>query len=94
MDRFRKVFFGNTDKAAEGLVILASASPRRRELLERLGNGLNLLVAPSNFAEDLSHESFTSPQDYVSATAHAKGQEVLNRILSNDSNVRVPPSGM
>ena len=54
--------------------ILASASPRRREILGKLGKAFD--VIPSTFAEDL--DKGLSPADYVLATAHAKTSQVYH----------------
>jgi septum formation protein len=69
---------------------LASASPRRRELMEScLGiKAENLQIMPSTFAEDLDKKSFRSAADYCSATALAKGEEVARRIESSDQKRR------
>ena len=63
-------------------VTLASASPRRRELMEScLGiKAENLRVMPSTFSENLDKKTFRSAADYCSATALAKGEEVARRI--------------
>lgn len=58
-------------------VILASASPRRRELLQL--QGLKFEVVVSGFAEDFSKSSFASAADYARATSAAKAQEVAGR---------------
>lgn len=56
-------------------IILASASPRRRELLERVG--LRIQVVPSTIAEDaLSDET---PQQHVIRLSRAKALEVAGR---------------
>ena len=56
-------------------IILASASPRRRELLEDMG--LQFQVIPSVFNEDsVDPEQFASLQDYVIALAAAKGRDL------------------
>lgn len=53
-------------------VILASASPRRRQLLAQLGvSGANLIVRASGHPEDLPKAGVT-PFEYVLATATAK----------------------
>ncbi|KAJ2289908.1 hypothetical protein IWW55_006194, partial [Coemansia sp. RSA 2706] len=43
-------------------VVLASASPRRRELVDRLG--IEYEVVPSTFAEDLDKAQFATAGDY------------------------------
>ena len=52
-------------------VVLASASPRRRELLSLTGlrEGVHFEVSPSTFAEDLAKEDFASPAEYTLAAA-------------------------
>ncbi|MGA7616059.1 MAG: nucleoside triphosphate pyrophosphatase [Thermoanaerobaculia bacterium] len=55
--------------------ILASASPRRRELLEALG--LRIHVIPSGVEEQLG--AGESPQEYVSRLAAEKAEEVARR---------------
>ncbi|KAJ2747387.1 hypothetical protein GGI20_000525 [Coemansia sp. BCRC 34301] len=59
-------------------VVLASGSPRRKELLDRLN--LNYKVIPSNFAEDLDKSEFASAADYVKSNALIKAREVYERI--------------
>ena len=66
-------------------VILASASPRRRELLSSLLSplpalvkGINLEIIPSTFAENLSKDGKTAAA-YARLTASAKGKEVFDR---------------
>ncbi|KAJ2908915.1 hypothetical protein GGI21_002408 [Coemansia aciculifera] len=59
-------------------VVLASGSPRRKELLDRLN--LQYQVIPSNFAEDLDKSKFANAADYVIANAAIKAQSVYERI--------------
>ncbi|KAH7086372.1 Maf-like protein-domain-containing protein [Paraphoma chrysanthemicola] len=61
-------------------VVLASASPRRRQLLAQLGL-TNIDVCPSKFAEDLPHE--LGALNYVLETASAKAQDVYRREIDN-----------
>lgn len=56
-------------------IVLASASPRRRELLT--GLGLKFRVIPSGFAEDLDKSSFSSPAAYVMENARRKALDLL-----------------
>nr|XP_045584328.1 dTTP/UTP pyrophosphatase-like [Procambarus clarkii] len=59
-------------------IILASASPRRREILEKIG--LKLTIMPSEFEENLDPNSFSDPGDFVISTAHHKADEVAKRL--------------
>ncbi|KAK7078554.1 hypothetical protein SK128_024199 [Halocaridina rubra] len=59
-------------------IVLASSSPRRKEILEKLG--WNLMIIPSEFEENLQWESFSHPGDYVVATARGKANEVTKRL--------------
>ncbi|KAH8728362.1 Maf-like protein-domain-containing protein [Phaeosphaeriaceae sp. PMI808] len=63
-------------------VVLASASPRRRQLLAQLGLH-NVDICPSKFAEDLPHE--LGALNYVLETATAKAQEVYRREIDNSA---------
>ncbi|MBE6915238.1 MAG: septum formation inhibitor Maf [Ruminococcaceae bacterium] len=56
-------------------VILASQSPRRRELLSRVFSSFD--VVPS-FAEEVAAK--TSPDEYVKTLAKAKAEEVASRV--------------
>ena len=62
-------------------LVLASGSPRRRELMESLlsGGGGALEVVPSTFEEDLDKGKYSAAQ-YALATAKAKGTEVVRRL--------------
>ncbi|MBC8101207.1 MAG: septum formation protein Maf [Cytophagales bacterium] len=73
-------------------LLLASASPRRRELLALLG--VRYTVAVSRFAEEtLSH--LTDPVEYVRRAAEGKAEEVVRRrpgclALGVDTDVVAP----
>lgn len=74
-------------------IILASGSPRRKEILENIG--MNIEVVPSTFKEDLDPTSFASPIEYAKETARRKAVEVARRLgmaekQSGDS-VNSPP---
>ena len=56
-------------------LILASTSPRRRDLLEQ--TGLEFAVIPSNLAEDSI--PLSSPESYVKRLAEAKAKEISQR---------------
>ncbi len=53
-------------------IILASESPRRKQLLQQIG--LDFLSSPANIQEDLS--ALATPQDLVQAIAFQKAQKV------------------
>ena len=57
-------------------IILASASPRRTELLKQIG--LNHRILPSNFAEQLSGEK--TPAENVAILALGKAMSVSNEL--------------
>ncbi|XP_061081785.1 probable bifunctional dTTP/UTP pyrophosphatase/methyltransferase protein isoform X2 [Conger conger] len=62
------------------LVVLASASPRRREILTNLG--LKFEVVPSWFKETLDKSLFKQPHEYAVETARQKALEVAKRMPS------------
>ena len=57
-------------------IVLASASPRRKELLELLG--LDFDIIPSRGEEIITK---TDPEEVVKELAHQKAAEVSNRIM-------------
>ncbi|NXU43489.1 ASML protein, partial [Drymodes brunneopygia] len=59
-------------------VVLASASPRRQEILTNVG--LRFEVVPSWFKETLEKSSFAAPYEYAVETAKQKALEVANRM--------------
>jgi septum formation protein len=58
-------------------IVLASASPRRRELLERVG--IRFAVVPSSISEDVLPGE--TPEDHVLRLSKEKALEVANRPL-------------
>uniref|UniRef100_A0A8C3TWK3 Acetylserotonin O-methyltransferase like n=1 Tax=Catharus ustulatus TaxID=91951 RepID=A0A8C3TWK3_CATUS len=71
-------------------VVLASASPRRQEILTNVG--LRFEVVPSWFKETLEKSSFTAPYEYAVETAKQKAVEVANRMhLSVDDQILEKP---
>lgn len=62
--------------------ILASGSPRRREILASVG--LPVDVIPSQFIENLDKESFSHPCEYVKENAKQKAVEVWKRLMETD----------
>jgi septum formation protein len=71
-----------------GRVVLASASPRRQELLQRMGVTFDVVV--SDFAEDLDKAVFSNPADYPLATARAKALDVLRKTRSSAATPELP----
>ena len=62
-------------------IVLASGSPRRRELMQLMGF-TDVKVRVSTFSENLDKKSFPSAADYCLATAVEKGREVSGRMRS------------
>ncbi|XP_067265286.1 probable bifunctional dTTP/UTP pyrophosphatase/methyltransferase protein isoform X1 [Chanodichthys erythropterus] len=65
-------------KLSGKLVVLASASPRRLEILSNAG--LRFEVVPSWFKETLDKSLFKSPHEYAVETAKQKALEVAQRM--------------
>uniref|UniRef100_A0A8C7XKD8 Acetylserotonin O-methyltransferase-like n=1 Tax=Oryzias sinensis TaxID=183150 RepID=A0A8C7XKD8_9TELE len=65
-------------KLAGKLVVLASASPRRQEILRNAG--LRFEVVPSWFKETLDKGLFKAPYEYAVETAKQKALEVARRM--------------
>ncbi|CAD0195862.1 unnamed protein product [Chrysodeixis includens] len=65
----------------EKLIILASGSPRRKELIENIG--LKVELCPSLFEEDLDPKNFNGFSEFVEETALQKVLEVENRLKSS-----------
>jgi septum formation protein len=74
-------------------IILASASPRRKEILQEIG--INFEVVPSNFEED--NTLYTDPYELVQRFCVAKAKEVLVRhpdaIVIGSDVVGLDPKG-
>ncbi len=69
-------------------VILASGSPRRKELIGQLGlTDVSVLV--STFAEDFDKSLFACPQDYCLATASKKVEEVALKFNGHEQKTLV-----
>ncbi|KAI9763615.1 MAG: hypothetical protein M1840_000409 [Geoglossum simile] len=64
-------------------VILASASPRRRQLLAQIGL-TNIEIIPSTAPEDIPKESIT-PFEYVLQTATQKATHVYSKEINNET---------
>ncbi|KAH7928312.1 Maf-like protein [Leucogyrophana mollusca] len=63
-------------------IILASASPRRKDILQNLG--LAPEIIPSTFGENLPVSSFEDIHEYPVATATHKAVEVYERLVSEN----------
>jgi septum formation protein len=83
-DAMRPSLFGH-QWGKEFQVILASASPRRLEILSMAGVE-NIQVLPSNFEEDLPH---TEPATYAAATAAEKARQVAAQEFQGHSTPRM-----
>ncbi|KAF9428291.1 hypothetical protein BGZ94_002879 [Podila epigama] len=59
-------------------VVLASSSPRRKDILNNLG--INYTVVPSTFPETLDKSLFSHPSEYVKENALQKALEVYERL--------------
>jgi septum formation protein len=70
------------NKLAHKKIILASASPRRQELLKNIG--LKFEVEVSTFDEKLPHSQFKSGAEYAMETARHKALEVSERVPCAD----------
>lgn len=64
-------------------VILASSSPRRLEILSRLGFPV-LNVCPSTFEENLDKSKY-SPDEYVRENAKQKALDVYRKLSDKNS---------
>ncbi|KAJ7212131.1 Maf-like protein [Mycena pura] len=69
-------------KLAGKRIVLASASPRRRDILKTFG--LAPEIVPSTFEEDLPISSFEDIHEYPVATASHKAIEVYERLVEQD----------
>ncbi|KII84362.1 hypothetical protein PLICRDRAFT_46259 [Plicaturopsis crispa FD-325 SS-3] len=69
----------STKKLAGKRIILASASPRRQEILKTFG--LAPEVVPSTFEENLGIDEFANVHEYPVATATHKAVEVYERLV-------------
>lgn len=68
------------DKLKDKHVILASASPRRLDILAQVG--IHPRVIPSTFEETLSKDDYLhNPHAYPINTATEKGKEVYERLV-------------
>ncbi|KAK1231192.1 hypothetical protein PQX77_005718 [Marasmius sp. AFHP31] len=69
-------------KLKDKRIVLASNSPRRKEILATLG--LAPEIIPSTFKEDLGIDSFQNVHEYPVATATHKAVEVYERLVTEN----------
>jgi len=65
-------------------IILASNSPRRRELMERAGFCFQVLPADGNVETTYDSEKFASPAEFVCREAQLKARNVADRFPGED----------
>lgn len=88
---FKSLFRGPADSTTSSNnqfsnIILASGSPRRKQILQNPLLGLPAFdVVPSAFEEDLD-KSKLSPKDYVLQTATEKAKEVARRLMLSSNH--------
>ena len=70
-------------------VILASGSPRRKELLSLMGI-VNFRVLVSSFAEDFDKKSFQLSSEYCAATAQKKLEFVVSDYATQRTDLNKP----
>ncbi|KAG7088531.1 hypothetical protein E1B28_012514 [Marasmius oreades] len=69
-------------KLKDKRIVLASNSPRRKQILETFG--ISPEISPSTFKEDLGTDSFQDLHEYPVATATHKAVEVYERLVSEN----------
>ncbi|EJT46125.1 hypothetical protein A1Q1_05336 [Trichosporon asahii var. asahii CBS 2479] len=81
------------EKLRDKRVVLASGSPRRKDILENVG--FRPEIIPSTFAEDLPKGSFDKLSDYPIATAGEKVRAAndFSELTSGDGGLRAPDQG-
>ncbi|RKP10860.1 inosine triphosphate pyrophosphatase-like protein [Thamnocephalis sphaerospora] len=70
-------------------VVLASSSPRRREILALMG--VPYEVISSDFEENLDKSRFAHPRDYAVENARCKALEVYERLRNDSEQAANPP---
>ncbi|CAM9826217.1 unnamed protein product [Phaeothamnion confervicola] len=77
----RSTLLGNADFFARCDLVLASASPRRKEIFGLMQ--LSPRVVISDFEENLDKKSFARPEDYAVTNARCKAAEVAARLFAD-----------
>lgn len=75
----------NLPGLSQTAIVLASASPRRSELLQLIG--LKPEVIPSKFEENLPKEMYSTAAEYAIATAKGKALDVTQLLASQSKSV-------
>ena len=65
-------------------IILASSSPRRKELLSKIVK--NYRIIPSSFDEEKLKSSIKDPEELVKELSYGKATEVLEKVSANEKN--------
>jgi len=73
-------------------IILASASPRRKDLLKEIFDEFEIM--PSNFDEDSIKQDETNPGKLVETLSKCKGEEVFSRIKLEENFVIISSDTM
>ncbi|VVT56153.1 uncharacterized protein SAPINGB_P004864 [Magnusiomyces paraingens] len=71
------------NQLSQGRIVLASGSPRRKQILEEQLGFKNISVVPSKFKEDLSKDT-RSPFQYVMDTATEKALDVYRSEIESE----------
>jgi septum formation protein len=76
------------DHLSQKRLVLASGSPRRKEIMELLE--LTVEIVPSTFEENLDKALFETVASYVEENAKQKALEVYNRLTQSDGEQLQP----
>ena len=68
-------------------IILASSSPRRKELLQKLIHNFDII--PSNFNEDLLKNQITDPEKLVKELSSIKAYDVFDLVKESNESLTV-----
>jgi septum formation protein maf len=68
-------------------IILASSSPRRKELLQKLIHNFDII--PSNFNEDLLKNQITDPENLVKELSSIKAYDVFDLVKESNESLTV-----
>jgi predicted house-cleaning NTP pyrophosphatase (Maf/HAM1 superfamily) len=71
-------------------IILASNSPRRKEILQQLLLSSRFEIEPSSFEENLRKTDFAWAKDYCLATAKGKAKDVAFKVTERNQSQKNP----